>query len=338
MDITRRFTACSWRELQLLERIWYEGHPLQWLLWPLSVVFGLLASTRRLAYRLALIKSTSVAVPVIVVGNISVGGTGKTPLTIWLINHLRQQGWKPGIVSRGYGGKSDAYPLMVSADSDPAVCGDEPVLMARRCACPVMVDPQRVRGAQALLDQSGIDIIVSDDGLQHYALGRDIELVVVDAKRRFGNRLLLPAGPLREPVKRVCRADACLVNGAEDCEAGFILQSTALSSVIGDREQALDSFSGQHVHAIAGIGNPERFFHMLEAAGLSLVRHAFADHHAFSAPDIDFSDGLPVLMTEKDAVKCRSFAGEQHWYLPVEASPNKPGLEAIQRALQKLKR
>ncbi len=274
--------------------------------------------------------------PVIIVGNISVGGTGKTPLTVWLVKHLQSQGWRPGIVSRGYGGEASAYPLPVTGDSDTKAAGDEPVLLARRTGCPLVVDPHRAQAAQALLTHNDVNIIISDDGLQHYALRRDLEIVVVDAQRRCGNGLLLPAGPLREGRGRLQQVDAVLVNGAVGDEAGFHLLAGKLQSLQGHAEQELSALQGQTVHAVAGIGNPERFFNMLRQAGIEVLAHAYADHYQYQPDDIIFDDDLPVLMTEKDAVKCRAYASDRHWYLPVDAELNTAGLRRINAVLSKL--
>lgn len=338
MDITPPCIGYNWRAVLLLEDIWYRGHPCQWLLWPLSLLFGALSAIRRFLYRHGWLRSVALPVPVIVVGNISVGGTGKTPFTIWLVDYLQKQGMRPGIISRGYGGSSTAYPLTVAADADPAVVGDEPLLLARRCACPVMIDPDRVRAGQALIARFDVDVIISDDGLQHYALRRSIEFVIVDARRRQGNGLLLPAGPLREPLSRLDDVDLVLVNGAEEGEAGFDLQHGNLCHLSDERRKPLSAFAGQQVHAVAGIGNPERFFRYLESHAIQLYRHPYPDHHQFAAEDIKFNDDLPVFMTEKDAVKCRSIATDRHWFLPVDAVPNAAGSASIIKSLAQLVR
>lgn len=336
MVTTPHFIECSWRVALLTEQLWYGNHPLKWLLWPVSLLFGAVSACRRTGYRLGLLQSQRLPVPVIIVGNISVGGTGKTPLTVWLVNHLIEQGWRPGIVSRGYGGEAASYPLSVTASSRTTEAGDEPVLLATRTACPLVVDPKRVRAAQTLLERETVDIIISDDGLQHYALQRDIELVVVDAERRCGNGMLLPAGPLRESRSRLQQVDAVLINGAADTEAGFHLQAGKLCSLMGGEQQALATLAGRKVHALAGIGNPQRFYNVLREAGLELIVHSYPDHHAYTKSDICFNDDLPVLMTEKDAVKCKTYADERHWYLPVDAVLNAQGMQRMEAALEKL--
>ncbi len=275
-------------------------------------------------------------VPVLVIGNITVGGTGKTPLALHIIEQLKARGWRPGIVSRGYGGNAPSYPFSVSANTDPELAGDEPVLLAARSGCPLVVDPVRSRAGITLVTEHKVNVIISDDGLQHYALARDLEIVVVDDKRRFGNGMLLPAGPLRESPNRLARVDAVLVNGASGDEAGFELEPGSLRQVGGQQEMRLEELRGQKVHAVAAIGYPERFFSTLEQSGIQLLRHAFPDHHAFTADDVQFDDELKILMTEKDAVKCRLIANDKFWYLPVSARPNLPGDECLQKIFKSL--
>ncbi len=302
-----------------LEQRWYS-RPMP-ALRPLELFYRSVVAIRRRAYRWRLLPSVRLELPVVVVGNISVGGTGKTPLTIWLVERLRRAGYRPGIITRGYGGKAATWPQCVVAESDPALVGDEPVIMAQRCGCPVVAGPDRVSAAKRLLDSSECDILVSDDGMQHYRLQRDLEIAVIDGARRFGNGHCLPAGPLREPVSRLAEVDFVVVNGGAgtgECEM-VLEQGDAVSLGRSLSTSPLAAFRGQVVHAVAGIGNPERFFGQLRAQGLDLIEHAFPDHHPFTADDIAFDDELPVLMTEKDAVKCRHFAGSGQWYVPVEA-------------------
>jgi tetraacyldisaccharide 4'-kinase len=315
-----------------LDALWYRRHPARWLLWPLSLVYGGLAALRRHGYRRGWLRSTRLPVPVIVVGNITVGGTGKTPLVIWLVEQLRARGWRPGIVSRGYGGRSANWPREVTPESDPGEVGDEPVLLARRLACPLAVAPDRVAAAQRLLAAQAVDIIVADDGLQHYALARDLEIAVLDGRRGLGNGLLLPAGPLREPASRLREVNLVVSHGAPGGGWRMDLAPQALRRLEGGESRPLAAFAGRTVHAVAGIGHPERFFDSLRAAGLTVLPHAFPDHHRFSAEDIVFADNIEVIMTEKDAVKCRAFAGERHWYLAVEAVLDTragPGLDEL---------
>lgn len=311
--------------MERLQHHWYRISPLHLLLYPLSLVFGLLAAVRRLLYRSGILASVRLPVPVVIVGNISVGGTGKTPLTLWLAQQLVDNGWHPGIVSRGYtkdGNRSNA-PREVSTEAVADEVGDEPLLMAQRALCPVWIGRDRPAAARALLDaHPECDIILSDDGLQHYRLHRDAEIVVVDGARRFGNGLLLPAGPLREPVSRMRMADAVVVNGGEVRGDEFAMQlaGTHFYNLLNPEiVAAADAFAKQRLHAIAGIGHPQRFFSHLEHLGLRPRQHPFPDHHRYAAADIAFDDADAILMTEKDAVKCASFANERCWVLRVDA-------------------
>lgn len=296
---------------------WYRD---SWtrLLQPLAWIFKRVSERRR---RQDLARQVRVNAPVIIVGNITVGGTGKTPLVLMLLAQLQRQGWRPGVVSRGYGGRARHYPVLVDQMSAASEVGDEPLLIASRSACPVVVDPDRVKAAQYLLAISDCNIVVSDDGLQHYRLARDIEIAVVDGQRRFGNGHLLPAGPLREEVSRLQAVDFVVCNG-EACAGEYEMQLAAVQWVnVADSNKTLApaGFSGQAVHAVAGIGNPTRFFTYLQQLDCRITEHAFADHHRFCARDLEFGDALPVLMTEKDAVKCRRFAKPNHWYLQIHA-------------------
>ena len=305
-----------------LERHWYRLTPLHLILWPLSLLFAALAALRRGLYRCGVLARSPISVPVILVGNLSVGGSGKTPLTLFLAEQLRLRGWHPGIISRGYGGTASA-PQAVTATSPADRVGDEPLLMAQRGLCPVWIGRDRPAAAQALLAaQPECNVILSDDGLQHYRLPRAVEIVVVDGVRRFGNGLLLPAGPLREPLSRLRGVDAVVVNGGVAGAGEWAMQLTGVRCFnLRDpaRWRELADFRGQRVHAVAGIGHPERFFTQLEQAGLTLIRHPFPDHHRFTPSDLAFPAGEVVLMTEKDAVKCARFANENCWLLRVEA-------------------
>lgn len=259
--------------------------------------------------------------PVIIIGNITVGGTGKTPLVIWVADYLMKNNFHPGIISRGYGGMATHWPQQVRADSNPDMVGDEPVLIARRTRCPVAVSPDRYKAAVELLEHKKCDILVCDDGLQHHALARDIEIVVIDSERRFGNGRCIPAGPLREPVSRLNSVDMVVSNGrAEHGEYPMEIVSGSLHSVTDpDRETDFDTLQAKPVHAVAGIGNPIRFFSQLRKLGFTIIKHQFPDHYRFKKADIQFEDGLAVIMTEKDAVKCTEIADEKHWYLSVDA-------------------
>ncbi len=304
-----------------IEHYWSSLNPVSLALLPLSLLFCLLAGFRRGLFALGLKRTVKLPVPVVVVGNISVGGTGKTPLVVWICKFLQAQGLKPGIVSRGYGGNASHWPKAVAPDSDPSEIGDEPLLLARRTQCPVFVGPNRPEAAQALLDQHQCDIIISDDGLQHYALQRDIEVAVVDGQRLFGNGLCLPAGPLREWRKRLQQVDLVVSNGTSPLSASQMnLQATVLVNVKDpSRRQTTTKFAPRTVNAAAGIGNPQRFFDTLKALGFESENYSFADHHNYQRGDMPTSDKRPLIMTEKDAVKCREFAEPEYWYLEVEA-------------------
>jgi tetraacyldisaccharide 4'-kinase len=308
-----------------IEDHWYKRDIVSLSLWPVSQLFRGVAAVRRAFYRLRNRLFKKLPVPVIIVGNIMVGGTGKTPMVIWLVQFLRQQGYRPGIVSRGYGGESDTYPLKVTPVTSTTQAGDEPVLIARRTGVPVVVDPKRVRAAKSLLEQHpDINIIIADDGLQHYALQRDVEIVMIDARRELGNGFVMPAGPLRESPSRLAEADFVVTNGpSANADYRMGLQSGNLIPVRGGTESVtLESFRHQQVHAVAGIGHPDRFFDTLRAHGIEVIEHAFPDHHAFSADELSFGDDLPVIMTEKDAVKCQIFAPQNSWFLQVSAVPD----------------
>ena len=301
-------------------RHWYHRGLLAWLLWPLSRVFRFLVALRRLLYWLRVLPSRHPGIPVIVVGNLTAGGTGKTPLVIWIAERLKKDGWTPGIVSRGYGARIDVPRAATIADDASAV-GDEPILLSRRSGCPVWVGADRVAVIAALRSaHPEVDVVILDDGLQHYRLRRDLEIAVIDA-RGLGNGFLLPAGPLREPAWRLRSVDAVVANGLSH-KQGFdmVLAGDTLHRMTDARDrQPLAAFAGQKVHAVAGIGDPKRFFLQLGAAGIKVQPHPFPDHHAFAPAELEFGDGLPVLMTEKDAVKLRHAARPNWWVLPVTA-------------------
>lgn len=293
---------------------WYQPQKWGWSLWPLAKLFNLVVRFRRYCYQQNFFASHKVKVPVVVVGNITVGGAGKTPLVIYLAQLLQQQGLRPGILLRGY--KNTAkISLLVYANADPKVVGDEAVLLAKRCSCPVMVSKNRVLGAEKLIRDHKVEVIVCDDGLQHYALQRDIEIAVIDSMRRFGNGYSLPMGPLRELPSRLDSVDFTVFNGDD-----MLLEIGEVYSLLNPkRKVTLENFVGKTVHAVAGIGNPERFFGRLRDLGIKVIPHAFPDHHVFKMADINFSHRLPVLMTEKDAVKCSNFANDEHWVVAVSA-------------------
>tara|TARA_R110001583_G_scaffold177418_2_gene332541 strand:+ start:48747 stop:49736 length:990 start_codon:yes stop_codon:yes gene_type:complete len=320
---------------QWLINSWYQPQPFRWLLWPLSLFYQAILQLRNGLFHRGILKQRYLPVPVIIVGNITVGGTGKTPFVIWLAKQLQQAGYRPGIISRGYGGKAESYPQKVTPDSKPSIVGDEPIIISRHTFCPMVVAPDRVAAGKMLLQDYDCNIIISDDGLQHYALGRDIEIVIVDGQRQFGNKLCLPAGPLREPLSRLTQVDFIVENhgsGSADYTMS-LAQLHAINLVDPTKKQALSSFIGQSVHAIAGIGNPQRFFDQLSSQGLKIISHPFNDHHLFQSKDLNFNDNQPILMTEKDAVKCQLFANSNTWYIPIEATING---KLDQHILQKL--
>jgi tetraacyldisaccharide 4'-kinase len=304
-----------------LETLWYRKHPFTMVLAPLSWLFCLLTVTRWFAYQLGWFKVHYLEVPVIVVGNITVGGTGKTPLVIWLARFLTDHGYRAAIVCRGYKGETGHWPQLVGPASDPRTVGDEAVLLARRTRCPVVAGPDRVAAANTLLRHAHCDVIISDDGMQHLALGRQVEIAVVDGIRRHGNGLCLPAGPLREPISRLRKVDLIVSNGAgHRGEFAMALKHCGLYRVKQPAHHApIETIKGRPVHAVCGLGHPSRFFSTLEGLGLDIERHPFPDHYTFRRKDICFNDDLPVIMTEKDAVKCAPFADARHWYLAVEA-------------------
>jgi tetraacyldisaccharide 4'-kinase len=311
---------------------WYARRGWCLILVPLSLLFAALAWLRRRFYRLGWLKSTRIPVPVVVIGNLTAGGTGKTPLAIWLVETLLGKGYRPGVISRGYGVRS-AAPCAVGPDSDPAVSGDEPVLIARRTLCPVWVGRSRVEAARGLLaHHPEVDVLIADDGLQHYALARDLEIAVVDGLRGFGNGWCLPAGPLREGIERLAEVDAVVVNGAAQLSGmGFSPYAMTLAGQgfyrlqdHGSRVTA-DFFRGRPVHAVAGIGNPERFFRALSDLGLTVERHPFPDHHAYHPEDLPQGT---IVMTEKDAVKCAAYAHPDAWVFAVDAEVS-DGLEHL---------
>ena len=303
-----------------LQAQWYGQTFPNPLLLPLEGLFRGAVALRRGAYCVGLKKSERLPVPVIVVGNLTVGGTGKTPLVIWLAGFLERQGFRPGIVSRGYGGAKSRRPLAVKPNTDPRLAGDEPVLIARRTGRPVYVFSAKAEAARALLAETDCDLVIADDGLQHYALARDLEIAVIDGARGFGNGRCLPAGPLREPPERLGAVDLVVYSGASR-DGHFMALEGGEAVHLRDetRRRPLASFVGQPLYALAGIGHPERFFAHLRSHGLVFEPREFPDHHGYRQEDLAFAGETPLLMTEKDAVKCRAFAGPEHWYVPVEA-------------------
>lgn len=308
-----------------LQAIWYGGEPPPLALRALVPIYLGLRNLHRLPYRLGLRAVARLSVPVIVVGNLTIGGTGKTPLVLALIDALRARGWSPGVISRGYGGRT-IVPTRVDDGSDPAVVGDEPCLIFKRSGAPIAVARRRADAGRLLLDgrnEITPDLLIADDGLQHLALARDIEICVIDGERRFGNGRLLPAGPLREPFDRLGGIAFRIINGGAPDEGTIAMQlrvEGVISLLDAGQREPLANWSNRRVHAVAGIGNPGRFFRLLRDAGIVVIEHPFSDHHAFVAEDLAFNDHLPVLMTEKDAIKCGLFADNRMHHVAVSAT------------------
>lgn len=312
-----------------VQKIWYGNSPLVWLLMPLCWLYETVIACRTYLYRSGLFRAYPVPAPVIIVGNITVGGTGKTPLTIWLANALKEKGFSPGIISRGYRGNVGSIPIVASPDSDPEVVGDEAILIAAESGCPVVVHPERVAAANKAIEV-GADVIIADDGLQHYRLARDCEIAVIDGHRGFGNGRLLPAGPLREKPSRLDSVDKVAVQrkarepsgvlrrSSDRRPVNFDLKPTSIRRLDGSETGDLADFAGRQVHAVAGIGNPDRFFRLLESLGMIVKRHPLPDHAKISPGDISFDDDIDVVMTGKDAVKCRFPEAGRCWCVGVD--------------------
>lgn len=298
-------------------KIWQKKNFLVYLLWPLSIIYCGFIFLRRKFYQLHLLKINYLSVPVIVVGNITVGGSGKTPVVIVLAQFLKEKGWRPGIISRGYGGNTKNFPCQVHQNSNAREVGDEPLLIVRHTGCPTIIDPNRSRGAKALLKRSNCNVVISDDGLQHLSLGRNIEIIVIDGELRFGNNFCLPAGPLREPASRLNSVDFVVSKGKS------LANEFRLSLIPGyfyqliqpEIKKTTEYFHGKTLHAVAGIGNPDQFFKCLRDIGLTIVEHPYPDHHLFKPRDFNYGDDAIIIMTEKDAVKCVGFVDARLWCL-----------------------
>jgi tetraacyldisaccharide 4'-kinase len=327
-----------------LTRRWYQNKPVWWLL-PLTAIYTAFIGLRRQLYEYRVLPSYSAGCPVLVVGNLTVGGTGKTPLVTWLARELTQRGYTVGVLSRGYGRESRGF-RWVEPHSNWREVGDEPLLLQHSTACLTAVCEDRVAGALRLV-QRGVNLIVADDGLQHLRLRRNCEVVMIDGARGLGNGSMLPAGPLREPAARLHSVAAVISNGPlQHVLPGPVpsMMSLQLGEALplqpraADTPRVLTTFRETAVHAVAGIGNPQRFFDSLRAAGLKIIEHTFADHHPYCASDLQFADDNPVLMTEKDAVKCREFADERMWYVPVSVRfADAAAQELLQRVLNQLR-
>jgi len=315
--------------MKSLDHYWDSIYFISILLLPLSVLFYLISRVRQFLYVTKIIKSFKASVPVVVVGNISVGGTGKTPLIIELVKQLQSKGKKPAVISRGYGGRASSWPQVVGDNTSAKQVGDEPQLIFQQTRCPVVVGPNRKDDIEYLLKSFECDVILSDDGMQHYALQRDIEICVIDAEKKFGNGLFIPAGPMRESQSRLKSVDLVLYNGGNNNCRSFNMKPLQCVPVVNEtlddnlRNKALpkvdlEFFSDKTVHAVVAIGNPQRFFNMLKDYNITIIPHVFNDHHAYQSSDLVFDDDLHVLMTEKDAVKCVGMNLPNHWSVPVE--------------------
>lgn len=292
--------------------MWYRAPGIvAYLLFPFSLLYLCVITLRRLFYKIGILKVTTFPVPIIIVGNITVGGVGKSPLVAYLAKQLQQKGLKVGLVSRGYGGSDIGSPQRVTAESDPTCVGDEPVMLAQQTGCPMVVGKDRVAAVEALLSESHCDVVISDDGLQHYALARDFEIAVIDGERQFGNGFCLPAGPLREPTSRFKDVDLMVTNGTT-----MQLQPRVIQS-IQDPQKTLISLD-KPIHLVTAIGNPDRFIHSVESLGFDVIPHTFSDHYFFSKEDLDYGPDAIVVMTEKDAVKCKGMVDERHYVLTTE--------------------
>ncbi len=302
-----------------LEAAWYRGAWWLWLLRPLEGLFRLLAGTRRVLYRQGILKRYRAPKPVVVIGNITVGGTGKTPVVIALVEALQQRGLKPGVVSRGYGADPGEFPRAVTEASAAEDCGDEPLLIYHRTGAPCVVGPDRSAAVRRLLELADPDIVISDDGLQHYALDRDLEVALLDGQRLVGNGFCLPAGPLREPPSRLASVDYALYRNGTDSDTAFSYEPSAWVNLATGAERELTAFEGQAATAVAGIGQPRQFFATVAELGVEAEERIFTDHHRYSPADFAGLGTRPILMTEKDAVKCRGMAGDNAWFLRISA-------------------
>jgi tetraacyldisaccharide 4'-kinase len=304
--------------MKRIDAYWYSRNPVAYVLLPVSWIYCCLVLVRRWLYRTRLLRSSSLPVPVIVVGNIAVGGTGKTPLLISLCELVKTHGIKAGVISRGYRGNFSGEKI-VSENNTPLEVGDEPFIIFCRTGCPVSVGKDRVAAARLLLENHKCDIILSDDGLQHYRMRRDYEIAVIDAARGHGNGYCLPAGPLREPVQRLEQVDVVVCHGETDQDYFFRLKFSEAINLVSGEKKTIAEFRNNEIHAVAGIGNPERFFGQLRDNGLEIIEHAFQDHHVYNEADLEFNDDKLILMTEKDAVKCHFYGKSNAWYIPVSA-------------------
>jgi len=317
---------------QLLTNSWRRPNLLTFLLYPFSWIYCLMIRLHRLLYQIGILSTHKVPVPVIVVGNLTVGGSGKTPLVIHLVEALRMAGYSPGVVSRGYAGKADQYPLRVTQVTSVEDSGDEPAMIVQRTGVPMVVGPKRRENIEFLLARENCNIVICDDGLQHWALHQDVKICIIDKTLDEQNQYMLPAGPYRESPGNSARMDIVVEHVRQEIPAGqalqMVLETKPVQPVLSTPHIPEFDYQ-QSVHAVAGIGKPQRFFDTCRSLGLNLIQHAFPDHHYFSQDDISFDDDLNVLMTEKDAIKCRQIANQKHWFLPVDAKLNQDIAAAI---------
>ncbi len=341
------------RVQQWLESIWYDDAKSKsigrHLLMPLSYLYSAINNYQR---KTKTQNQVTVACPVIVVGNITIGGTGKTPLTIYIVKLLQKAGYNPGIITRGYGGKAKTWPQLVTASSDASLVGDEAVLMAQRTDVPVYAGANRLESVAELLKEHDCDVIVSDDGMQHYKLPRDIQIAVIDGKRLLGNGYCLPAGPLREKKERLDDCDLIVMNGKNSKGSDSVnvndsltdyfemaLEGKVLINLSTAEEKLLSDFKDQELQALTGIGNPSRFYSTLKANGLTVNENSFPDHYAFETSDLSYTSETTVIMTEKDAVKCKPLIGDatHYWYLPITATLSNEFDEALITKFESIK-
>jgi len=325
---------------QKLNKIWYKGKTIPITYKLLSGIFSIVSRFRRKMYQLGILKTHKIKCPVVIVGNISVGGVGKTPMVIWLVNQLQSQGLKVGVVSRGYGGKREHEPLLVIPQTSAKASGDEALLIAKHTNAPVFVGKNRVKAAKKLLLDYRVDIIIADDGLQHYALNRDLEIVLIDAIYGLGNKKLLPAGPLREQTSRLNSVDMVIYKGKKQGSHYFQYEPLMVYA-LGDikNQKSIESFRSQHINAIAGIAHPDSFFSMLSNQGLAVVKNPLDDHEILTEDHFKFDNDDPVFITEKDAVKCQDLKLNNVWVvvlkLVVKKETNKAVMKMIKGVIQK---
>jgi tetraacyldisaccharide 4'-kinase len=321
---------------QAIEKTWYRSSLWSVLLRPLSFIYGALVQLKAATYQFGILRRSDVGVPVIVVGNLTVGGSGKTPLVIWLVQWLDRAGYSPGVVSRGYRGRTTEFPCLVQDGSNPSLVGDEPLLVHQQTGCAVVTDKDRVRGARHLAGECGVDIVISDDGLQHLRMHRTVEIVVVDGERRFGNGRLFPEGPLRESPSRLNTVDFVVTNDGPTLSGEYQMRATINEAVhlMTGEKWPLSQFAEKKVYAIAGTANPAKFFSDLRLAGLTLTARGFPDHHSYQRSDLSDLHLSTVLMTSKDAVKCRPIAGPDWWAVPQTTEVDDSFEQALLKLLQ----